>query len=133
MYHLSLFSDEQDKNSFEELSVPLLEDVILQEQEDDSDDEDKDNYDHEKQRLIPPSFTRDEIFVPNVLSVPATYTPVLPAPSKKEKQRRITNQEVLKLQAEVLQDQKEVLILKKENMRLKSQALKEAHSLKMKT
>ena len=132
MYHLSfIFSDEQDRNSFE-FNVPLLEDVILQYQKDYSDDEDSDNYDHEKQRPIPPSFTQDEILVPNVLPVPPTSTPVLPAPSKKEKQRRITNQEVLKLQAEVLQHQKEVLILKKENMKQKNQALKEAHSLKMK-
>ena len=132
IYHLSfIFSDEQDRNSFE-FNVPLLEDVILQDQKDDSDDEDTDNYDREKQRPIPPSFTQDEILVPNVLPVPATSTPVLPAPSKKEKQRRITNQEVLKLQAEVLHYQKEVLILKKENMKLKNQALKEAHSLKMK-
>ena len=40
--------------------------------------------------------------------MPASSTPVLPAQSKREKQRRITNQEVLKLQAEVLQHHKEV-------------------------
>ena len=81
MYHLSfIFSDEQDRNAFE-FNVPLLEDVILQEQKDDSDDEDTDNYDREKQRPIPPSFNQDEIFVPNVLPVPATSTPVLSAPS----------------------------------------------------
>ena len=86
MYHLSfIFSDEQDRNAFE-FNVPLLEDVIFQEQKDDSDDEDTDNYDREKQRPIPPSFTQDEIFVPNVLPVPATSTPVLSAPSQKEKQ-----------------------------------------------
>ena len=132
MYHRSIFSDEQHRNSFEEFNVPLLEDDILQEQEN-SDDEDEDNYDREKQRPIPSSvFSQDEIFVPKVLPMPTTSTPVLPPPSKKEKQRRITNQEVLKLQAEVLQHQKEVLILKKENIRLKNQALKEAQSLKMK-
>ena len=132
MYHLCIFSDEQHRNSFEEFNVPLLQDDILQEQ-DDSDDEDEDNYDREKQRPIPPSaFTLDEIFVPKVLPKPATSTPVLPPPSKKEKQRRITNQEVLKLEAEVLQHQTEVLILKKENIRLKNQALKEAQSSKMK-
>ena len=108
--------------------MPLLEDDILK-QQDDSDDEDEDNYDREKQRPIPPSFTQDEIFVPNFLPVPASSTPVLPAQSKREKQRRITNQEVLKLQAEVLQHHKEVLILKKENIRLKNQALREANSL----
>ena len=101
IYHLSfIFSDEQDRNSFEF------------------------NNTYKIQRPIPPSFTQDKIFVPNVLPVPATSTPVLPAPSKKEKQSRITNQEVLKLQAEVLQHQKEVLILKKENMKLKNQALR---------
>jgi hypothetical protein len=46
-------------------------------------------------------------------------TPVLPPPSRKEKQRRITNQDVLKLQAEVLHHHKEVLIMKNENIRLK--------------
>ena len=102
MYHLSLFSDKRDRHFFEEFNVSLLEDVILQGQ-DDLDDEDEDNYEREKQRPIPPSFTQDEIFVPNVLPVPATSTPVLPAPSKKKKQRRITNKELLKLQAEVLQ------------------------------
>ena len=79
-----------------------------------SDDEDTDNYDREKQRPIPPSFTQDEIFVPNVLPVQ------LPLPlfslHQARKKNRITNQEVLKLQAEVLQHQKEVLMLKKENM-----------------
>ena len=110
MYHLSfIFSDEQDRNAFE-FNVPLLEDAILQDQKDDSDDEDTDNYDREKQRPIPASFTQDEIFVPNVLPVPATSIPILPAPSQKEKQRRMTNQEVLKLQAEVLQHQKEILV-----------------------
>ena len=44
MYYLSLFSDEQDRHSFEEFNVPLLEDDILK-QQDDSDDEDEDNYD----------------------------------------------------------------------------------------
>ena len=63
MYHLSLFSDEQDRNSFE-FNVPLLEDVILQDQENDSDDEDKDNYDHEKQRPLPPSFLRTKYLSP---------------------------------------------------------------------
>ena len=85
MYHLSfIFSDEQDRNSFE-FNMPLLEDVILQDQKDDLDDEGSDNYDREKQHPIPPSFTQDEILVPNVLPVPATSTPVLPAPIKKRK------------------------------------------------
>ena len=62
MYHRSIFSDEQHRNSFEEFNVPLLEDDILQEKED-SDDEDEDNYDREKQRPIPSSvFSQDEIF-----------------------------------------------------------------------
>lgn len=73
---------------------------------------------------IPPSF-QDEIFIPDSLPIPATAIPVLPGPSQKEKQRRITNQEVLKLQAEVLQCQKEVLLLKKEKLQIQIRALKE--------
>ena len=126
MYYLPSFSDEQDRHSFEGFNMPLLGDDVLQEQEHESDDEN--NYDRETQRPIPPSFTKDEIFVPKGLPVPATSTPVLPALSKKEKQRRITNQEVLKLQAEVLQHHKEVLILQKKNLKLKNQALREANS-----
>jgi hypothetical protein len=132
MYYLSLFSDLQDRHSFEGFNMPPLGDDILHEQEDEEDDED--NYDRVtvEQSPIPPSFIQDEIFVPNALPVPATSTPVLPPPNRKEKQRRITNQDVLKLQAEVLQHHKEVLILKKENIRLKNQALREAHSLRLK-
>ena len=109
--------------------MPPVGDDILHEQ-DDSDYEN--DYDCENQRPIPPSLIQDKIFVPDALPVPATSTPVLPAPSKKEKQKRITNQEVLKLQAEVLQHHKEVLILKKENIRLKNQALREAQNFKLK-
>ncbi len=97
--------------------MPLLGDDLLQKQEHDSDDEN--NYDRETQRPIPPSFTKDKIFVPKGLPVPASSTPLLPVPSEKGKQRRITNQEVLKLQAEVLQHHIEVLILQKENLKLK--------------
>lgn len=71
------------------------------------------------------SMTSDTIvYIPESLPVTTTITPVLPGPSKKEKQRRITNQDVLKLQAEVLQHQKEVLLLKKQKLELQICALK---------
>ena len=117
MYHLSfIFSDEEDRNSFE-FNVPLLKTssfktkkmIRMMKTQIIMIVKNSVQYHHHSLR----------IFVPNVLPVPATSTPVLPAPSKK-KQRGITNQEVLKLQAEVLQHQKEVLILKKENMKLKN-------------
>jgi hypothetical protein len=77
-------------------------------------------------RPLPPAApTLHEIFIPDSLPVPATTTPVLPVPSKKEKQRRITNQEVLKLQAQVLEYHKEVLLLKKEKLQLQIQAMKQ--------
>ena len=67
-----------------------------------------------------------QLTTPDPLPVlPSTATPVLPGPSKKEKQRRITNQEVLKLQAEVVQCQKEVLLLKKLKLELQIQSLKQ--------
>ena len=83
MYYLSSFSDEQDRHSFEGFNMPLLEDDVLQEQEHDLDNEN--NYDRETQRPIPPSFTKDEIFVPKGLPVPATSTPCSPCTKQERK------------------------------------------------
>ena len=63
------------------------------------------------------------VSIPNSLPVPITINPVLAGPCKKEKQRRITNQDVLKLQAEVLQYQKEMLLIKKQKLELQVRAV----------
>ena len=75
-------------------------------------DDDLDDVMRDLMRPIPPSTIHDEVIIPDSLPVPATVTPVLHDSNKKEKQRRVTNQEVLKLQAKVLQHHKEVLLLK---------------------
>lgn len=56
--------------------------------------------------------------IPKGLPIPPNLTAVLAGPSTTEKQRRVTNQTVLQLQAEVLQYQKEVLILKKRKLEI---------------
>ena len=111
-----LFLEELNRNSCVATASTALEGTIDPFAEESDDDD---------MRPIPPSLLQEEIFIPDSLPVPARATPVLPAPSKKEKQRRITNQEVLKLQAEVLQYHKEVLLLKKEKLQMQIQATKE--------
>ena len=44
--------------------------------------------DDDDMRPIPPSLLQEEIFIPDLLPAPARATPVLPAPSKKEKHVR---------------------------------------------
>ena len=90
-----------------------VDDITNINSDDDSDDDMRD-----LKRPILPSTIHDEIIIPDSLPFPATFTPVLHGPHKKEKERRVTNQEVLKLQAEVLQHQKEMLLLKKEKLQI---------------
>ena len=111
----SFFSEELNRNSCISTASTAL-DATIDPFAVESDDD---------MRPIPPSLLQEDIFIPDSLPVPARVTPVLPPPSKKEKQRRITNQEVLKLQAEVLQIHKEVLLLKKEKLQIQIRAMKE--------
>ena len=114
-----MFLEEPSKLPLVSASSTAVDDITDINGDDDSDDDMRD-----LMRPIPPSTIHDEVIIPDSLPAPATVTPVLNGPNKKEKQRRVTNQEVLKLQAEVLQHHKEVLLLKKEKLQLQIRALK---------
>ena len=101
-----MFLEEPSKLPLVSAPPTTVDDITDINGDDDSDDDMRD-----LMRPIPPSTIHDEVIIPDSLPVPATVTPVLHGPNKKEK-RRVTNQEVLKLQAEVLQNHKEVLLLK---------------------
>ena len=114
-----MFLEEPSKLPLVSAPPTTVDDITDINGDDDSDDDMRD-----LMRPIPPSTIHDKVIIPDSLPVPATVTPVLHGPNKKEKQRRVTNQEVLKLQAEVLQHHKEVLLLKKGKLQLQIRALK---------
>ena len=113
--HRNLFLEELNRNSCFATASTAFEGTI---------DPFAEEFDDDDMRPIPLSLLQEKIFIPHSFPVPARAIPVLPAPSKKEKQRRIANQEVLKLQAEVLQYHK-VLLLKKEKLQMQIWPMKE--------